>query len=225
MPYVRKRKYPYRTSRYRRSTPKFKRYRGLIPTYRGFAGPQQLKAEWKYVDVSATNVTPALDGANPVLLTPVAQGNSVNQRIGLRITIKSIEIRFAVQQKPGTLPGFFRISIVQDRQCNGELASYQTVYTYPNTVTLRNLGQRKRFKIIRDKVYPVQLHDTGNNVFMPHWYIKFKRPFTVEYNGGTTDQPSAIASNNLILYLIGSWIQGDITPSVTFLSRIRYTDV
>lgn len=225
MPYVRKRKYPYRTSRYRRSTPKFKRYRGLIPTYRGFAGPQQLKAEWKYVDVAATNVSPPLDGGSPVLLIPVAQGNSVNQRIGLRITIKSVEIRCAIQQKTTTLPGFFRISVVQDRQCNGEIASYQTVYQYPNTVSLRNLGQRKRFKIIRDKIYPVQVHDSGNNVIMLHWYIKFKRPFTVEYNGGTSDQASAIASNNLILYLIGSWTQADYTPSVTFLSRIRYTDV
>lgn len=225
MPYSRKRKYPYRSSRYRRSGYRAKRYRGLTPTYRGYGGPQQLRAEWKFVDVTTNDISPAIDGGNPINLTAIAQGNGPSERIGMKIAVRSIELRLISIQKADTIPGALRFSIVQDRQTNGELAPFTTVYSYAGINTHRNLGQRRRFKILRDKSYPVQRHDVGNNVIPVHWYIKFRKPISVEYNGGTSNSINAIASNSINMYFVGTWTVATSTPILGFTSRIRYTDV
>lgn len=225
MPYSRKRRYPYK-SRYRRSGYRAKRYRGLTPTYRGFAGPQQLKAEWKYCDIVPTPFQVSQTGSDPVLLSAVPQGNGATDRIGMRISIRSIEIRGLILQGISNIIGALRFCIVQDRQTNGEQAPWSTIFTGAGINALRNLGQRKRFKILRDKTYTCQFHDSGNNVTSFHWYIKLNRPITVEYNGGTTTAMSAIATNSISLYFISTYAQkNDTAPSIGIYSRLRYTDV
>ena len=88
MPYLRKRRYPYKSccSGYRA-----KRYRGLTPTYRGFAGPQQLKAEWKYLDTPINQ--PINTTGAQTLLNALAPGSGASQRIGMKVSIRSVQFR------------------------------------------------------------------------------------------------------------------------------------
>ena len=103
MPYSRKRRYPYK-SRYRRSGYRAKRYRGLIPTYRGFAGPQQLKAEWKYLD-TAINQPINTTGAQK-LLNALAPGSGASQRIGMKVSIRSSRVYWLVDCSVQVFPFF-----------------------------------------------------------------------------------------------------------------------
>lgn len=64
-------------------------------------------------------------------------------------------------------------------------------------------------------------------LFFAHWYIKLKKPLNVEYNGGTSAEPSSIASNSILLLSIGSWTGAGAANqcSISLVqSRIRYTD-
>ena len=158
----------------------------------------------------------------------VAQGNGPNDRIGTRVTVRTIELRISTLPQTGTIPGFVRFILLIDHQANGDVAASNTILQpTPGFMSPRNLGQRKRFKILRDKTFAVHETSTGPNAFFSHWYIKLKKPLNVEYNGGTSAEPSSIASNSILLLTIGSWTgAGAATAcSVSLVqSRIRYTD-
>lgn len=158
----------------------------------------------------------------------VAQGNGPNDRIGTRVTVRTIELRISTLQQTGTTtPGFVRFILLIDHQANGQVAASNTILQAAGFMSPRNLGQRKRFKILRDKTFAIHETSTGPNAFFSHWYIKLKKPLNVEYNGGITAEPSSIASNSILLLSIGSWTgAGAATQcSVSLVqSRIRYTD-
>ena len=77
--------------------------------------------------MTTNDISPAIDGGNPINLTAIAQGNGPSERIGMKIAVRSIELRLISIQKTDTIPGALRFSIVQDRQTNGELAPFTTV--------------------------------------------------------------------------------------------------
>ena len=142
MPYSRKRRYPYKS---RCSGYRAKRYRGLTPTYRGFAGPQQLKAEWKYLD-TAINQPINTTGAQ-TLLNALAPGSGASQRIGMKVSIRSVQFRLFPYAMNGTgVDQFARLCIFLDRQSNGANPTLASHLSANNILAQRSLVERKRFK-------------------------------------------------------------------------------
>jgi len=113
--------------------------------------------ELKYLDlvqaVVGVNTTGYLASLNPV-----AQGTGAQNRIGRKITIKSLQMKMGLllggSTSTGSTSEVFRVLLVWDKQCNGVLATRDDILgpsaTYQSFQYLEN---GDRFKILRDNKY------------------------------------------------------------------------
>ena len=119
-----RRRFSRRSFKKRRFARKFGR--GLAPRRTGgFFGIRRmtLKAESKVVDTNiATNPTTT---AFIQIVNGIAAGTAFNERIGRKIRIKSIALRFAGQINQTTpTPFVMRLMLVMDKQANGSTPLY-----------------------------------------------------------------------------------------------------
>jgi len=206
-----------------------KRYKrgGLLPTYRGWAPRSLLRGEWKYSDVS-TSVAADTTGAH-ALMNGLSMGNSATTRVGSRIAIRSLELRGFIQATPGTgLMQAVRFLLVLDKQAN-HTAPTVGEYLSSNSLTgLRNLTHRKRFRIILDKTFPIDVNVSAvtYGIIKPyHYYLKMKRPLAVDYNAANNGTVADIESNSLYFYIVGTEAAGNTDSTNVGVCRMRFSDV
>ncbi len=146
-----------------------------VPRSRGWAGA---KTEHKYYDdfLSAAALTSAtgwlgteFDPATTNCLFAPQEGNDINNRVGRKVTVKSIRLRgsinvpLQVDQTTADAGSEFRVILVQDMQTNAAQMQGEDLMALPGAATgllavntfqsLNNLG---RFKVIKDKTYTLQ---------------------------------------------------------------------
>lgn len=193
---------------------------------RGFS-----RQEWKFIDTAVSqdlNTTPVL-----TLLNGLAPGNSASQRIGSKVSFMSLEFRWRARITGTTgVVSNCRFLIVLDRQPNGAAIGAATdVLDAATTTSLRNLANRRRFKIMVDKVFTLGgvLNGAGTGSAIPEMktskmYMKFRRPIVTEFNAGVAGTVADIATNSLYLISLGTEAAGN-TDGVLYGSlRLRYTD-
>ena len=209
--------------------PRKRTYRrgGLVPTYRGFAPRQFARGEWKFLDTTLSAPNGFSTTATMTLLNGLQPGSSASQRIGQKVTIKSIQIKLAADMNANFLPTLCRWFLVVDRQSNGAApAAITDILNAASPYALRNLDNRKRFKILLDKTRQVADHNNaGSNGVFWNVYMKFRRPFIVEYNAGVAGTVADIVSNSLYLMTIADQAPGATCPNLYGKARIRYTDM
>jgi len=162
----------------------------------------------------------------------VKQGVGANERIGSKITLKKIQLRLQLAHGYTNAPGFtFRLLVVQDTQCNGQLTDIADVLQFDtlldenspanpavfkapqNTLAFRNMGTGNRFTTLIDKI--VKLQPTGavptDNIDIPFkgllTYAEFHKNLSVNIPvdyapGGTSDTALAIKTNNVAAFLL-----------------------
>lgn len=225
-------------ARYQRRAPPTKRRRisarrgGLIPTYRGYQPRAFSRGEWKYLDITVNqdiNTT-----ATNTLLNGLVPGTGASQRVGMKTTIRSIEIRLKCTTTAATgVNQVCRWLILLDRQSNGAAPAAVTDFLLAQSTTApRQLANRKRFKIIVDRAFAMGgvLNGAGTGSALPQdrmfkVYIKFRRPIVVEYNVGNAGTIADIASNGLFLVTFGTEVAGNTDCGCTGYIRTRYTDM
>lgn len=209
---------------YRRPSAKRPRQGGLVPVYRGFNPRRFSKGEWKYVDNQDNHLL--TNAVTQQLLNGLLPGTSASQRIGMKVMIRSIEMRFWLYAQALTVNTLTRIALVLDKQCNALPPNPADVWDNKmapyNVSTIRNLANRKRFKIMWDKSLPIS---TQAPVKHYHLYMKLKRPIITEYNAGVAGTIADIASNSLYLFSWSSDATGANQAVFTFVVRVRYTDM
>lgn len=198
---------------------------GLRPTYRGWNPRQFIRGEWKFLDTvindQNVNTTPVL-----TLLNGLVPGNSASQRIGMKVQIKSLQMHLSNYVISGSgIDQIHRMWIVIDRQANGLAPTLAQIMTQADTMGLRNLENRRRFKIVMDKSF--LLNATGEPGSSKLWkvYMKFKRPIVVEYNSGVAGTVADIVSNSLYFIQVGTSAAGVTAGKVIGNIRIRYLDL
>lgn len=227
--YTRKRKYSTGSSRTR---PPLKRQRtgyprslGLVPTYRGFQPRAFTRGEWKFLDTTINN---NMDSTGVMLLlNGLAPGSSASQRIGQKVSIRSIELKLIALVIPGTgVDQEQRWMLLLDRQANGAAPGALTDFLAAgNTKGLRNLANRRRFKIVLDKRYVLNNAGEPGAQRVFNVYMKFRRPLVVEYNAGVAGTIADIVTNSLYLVLIGQAAPGTTAGLLQGYARLRYTDM
>lgn len=173
-------------------------------------------------------------------LCVIPQGTDDNQRIGRKITLKSLQFRGLLKGQPAqnfiTGPATsYQLTVylylVQDTQANGTLADPTDVLTgtIPQT-SMVNLDNSMRFRILKKWVHELEpktnfieltyqyLNDTTKHI---EWYKKCDIP--VEYSGpnGTVTE---IRSNNLFFLVGYSDAAYGRHTTVEGVFRIRYAD-
>lgn len=200
---------------------------GLIPSYRGFQPRAFSRGEWKYLDVAINNDINSTMVAT--LLNGLVPGSGASQRIGMKVAIRSVELRITWETTPATgVEQQGRHLIVLDRQANGVGPAAVTDFLLAaSPMAPRALINRKRFKILYDRSLPmgataVASGNPQGRCFKA--YLKFRRPIVVEYNVGNAGTVADIVSNAMFFCTIGTEGAGNTDINCTGYIRVRYTD-
>lgn len=125
----------------------------------------------------------------------MAQGSDFVQRIGAEIHPKQLDLRFAVYKSLGSIPGFCRLIILRDNNCNGATPSVSDVLTLVGNAPLSHYNyfnfqgdDMPRFTIFMDELFAIapssdqnQIHETS---------IKLPEDSHIHYLG-----PTAVATS------------------------------
>lgn len=195
-------------------------------------------AERKNKDVVANYVMP-IGGlfSNPVLLSGIAVGGDANTRVGRRITMKSINMRYILTctavpggGPDGLEPNRARIVLIYDKSPNGALPTITDIWDPTSSFTsMLDLNNADRFVIIADEMSE-QVQGkaaqtvVGQAMASGTCYRKINMEAVFSGTGGTIADVRTGA-----IYIL---VCGDATTTptsgtyaVSALTRIRYTDV
>lgn len=197
--------------------------RRIVQPYRAV---QYSQAEWKYIDVDSVEGHAFDTVGRQYLLNGLEPGTGASERIGMKVSIKTIEMRLVADSFIGCPGSVCRVLLIVDQQSNGAdptlLSSYLTTADYTG---MRNLANRKRFKCLLDKAFVVNDFDiSGQNAVYRHYYIKLKKPLVTEYNIGVAGTIADIVSNSLYLVVLGDRGAGGTNVNLQCQTRLRYTD-
>jgi len=197
--------------------------RGVNPAQRGL---QLGQGEFKSVDV--TNSVDCNTGTAVLLLNGIARGDEIFERNGREVIMKSIQVALRAAGTAATGIGqSCRVLFVYDRQTNAAALTAAQVLTAADTLAPRNLENRRRFKILYDRLFdlPSRITATVSGPEKVHdkFYRRLRHPIT--FNSGDAGTVADITTGSLYAVVIGDVVAGDTDASVTLYSRIRYQDL
>jgi len=165
------------------------------------------------------------------LLNGMVQGTSASQRIGRKISIKSIQLRLQHGMGSTGLSTMCRVAIVLDLQSNGAAPAWLDVFDNSTSLsaphTMRNISNAGRFKVLWSHFFTL----TGSNAsglstddtfINDEWYKRCDIP--VNYNAGVAGTVGDIQTGGLFYMTLGSTAAGTAAASTTGTIRIRYAD-
>lgn len=197
-----------------------KRTKQTAPRTGGWLQPS--KAEFKFVDVASTT-TAANSTGSVVLLNGIARGDSVSERTGRQVTMRSVYLQYELYATVGTgLNQIHRVMLVLDKQVNATTPSVADIVSSGDVRGFRNLDNRNRFAILIDRHYEIAQSTTTGT----HQFDKiYRRLNTITtYNNGDAGTVADIKTNALFLVILGSEGAGTTAGSVLHNSRVRYND-
>lgn len=189
----------------------------------GWASPSS-GPEKKFIDVSSpsTPSTALPTFSSGVLLNGLATGTSASDRIGRKIIMKSIFLRYAYQLQSTTTGGSpLRILVVYDKQANGAAPAITDILLTDNFSSNNNLSNRDRFVTLMDHMTDVV--SVGNNYSVQGTVSRALNLETV-YNDLLTNGITAIASGSIYCFIAQTGGALTAAPALTGRFRIRYTD-
>lgn len=156
-------------------------------------------------------------GGSIVHLTGVAQNDLVDGRTGNKITVKSILIRWSVDNSPNALSTSFRWILFQDRQQITDTApTLANLLQIVDVLSPQNRPRLGRFRIIRDIL--VDTSSVGRTIRSFKFFIKMDT--NVRYNGPLA---SDMQKNNLFVGIISD--ENVNPPTYRHNVRLGYTDL
>jgi len=194
----------------------------------GFWGTRRTGQEKKTVDVDPTVVAVNTTGS-VTLLNGIATGTDFTDRIGRKVLLKSIQLRWQLEPTDQVVGGnLCRIVIVYDAQTNGAAPAVTDVLKSASPLANVNLNNRDRFQILFDKTYlqlfaantATQAVAFGQAYFRGKLYRRLKHEMVF---GGTTAAVGSIQTGSIYLITIGSNI-ATADSQLSFTSRIRFMD-
>jgi len=199
------------------------KYRATAPVSGSSRSRLANVGELKNIEYEYSTPVPAATSTAVLLNTNIAAtgaGPSPNERIGRRMMMKSLWVRWNFTMAPtstGASP--FRILIVYDKQNNA--AAQPTALTVLQTNELngfKNLGNEKRFTTLMDEFIPA-IGTGGPQSVCGQRFVKLNHE--VEYSGAS----SADCTTGAVWVYV--WQIGTIATAAVpfnFRTRIRYTD-
>lgn len=169
-------------------------------------------------------------------------GSDMTNRIGRKITIKSLYIRGFLELQTASTPTSpegaeaqqARLIVFWDTQPNGSNPAVTDILKSATSYGQLNLNNRDRFKIIKDKtfVFDPFFYNTTATQSVAAWgktihQFKIYKNCNLEviFNANSTGAVGDIASGNLCMLWIGSTSVGtDLNVQSFFTSRVRFVD-
>jgi len=176
-------------------------------------------------DITSTAATQYLVAAQATatmaLLNGVAQGSTAASRLGRKITMKSIYLRYSARMgatSTGSTP--VRIMIVYDKQTNAAAPAITDIVQADNVYTINNLGNSRRFVTLLDRVGMIGQY--GPQVYNLEWYKKCN--LEVQFNSGSAGTVGDIQTGSLYLIVWGSAGLTAADAAGGLYTRVRFED-
>lgn len=166
--------------------------------------------EYKFHDRVNTDAVVSLTGDILTSVVLIAQGTGESQRVGRKLVITSISMRWLIGLNEVTNAGdvpegdICRIIVFMDRQSNGAEAAVLDILETAAVLSYRNLSKTGRFQILYDKIHTlnrmVAVTDGTNTSTTPEteryltWHKKCRIP--VEFND-VNGVISELTTNNI----------------------------
>lgn len=186
--------------------------------------------EMKFKDDTANFGTVDATGEIVDSICEVAQGTTESTRVGRKITIKKIALRWLAllpsTSDPTQTSETIRIIIYKDKQCNGATATVTDILEGANWRSFNNLANKGRFTVMMDKRITLNCasgaYDGTNDQFgecrrVGECYLDCNIP--IEFDAGT-GAITEIKSNNVGLLAIAA----DGIGTLSVFWRIRFFD-
>lgn len=187
-----------------------------------FQAETKFRPEQKNQDLISTALSLPLNAAFSAgqLLTAIAQGTGNGNRVGRKITIKSVQFRGMVKPAAGGGFGQNRILIVYDKQSNGAAPNITDILTVSGAEAMMNLNNAERFVVICDEITD-SCQSTALSIYTKR-YIKCN--LDVMYSG-TTASIADCTTGAIYAFVANT---ADVTTGVAstsdFYWRVRYVD-
>lgn len=99
------------------------------------------------------------------------------------------------------------------------------IVTPPEVDSYINLDNRKRFRILCDRIIPNNRSGADQDGVFFQKYMRFRRGIKVQFNSGNTGTISDCVTNAMLLVVMSDAISSSTCEMWDIDCRIRYTDV
>lgn len=215
---------------YRKRKNRYSRYRPS--TFRGLNRRGVSSQETGFVDLASAAY--ALDTTGSItLLATIPQGASVNQRVGKKVMLKSIQARGLISNNTTATINDVAFLIVYDKRPTGTLPVVTDILASANSNAFNNDANSGRFKILKrcDAVLvgpatgtlaTEQLTEASAQSI--DFYLKLRGLMNV-FKAAGTGAIGDIEEGALYLVTVGNQAAGNTAATATMAFRTRYIDV
>lgn len=205
-------------------------YAGLRSPSLPYAGQLTRAApqEKNYVDLAAATYECSTTGSITLLAT-IAQGASVNQRIGKKCYLRSLQCRGNSFNGTTSVTSDNAILIVYDKRPTGSLPAITDILNTIDSTSMNNDNNASRFKIMkREDWILIGNISSGANMNSAtakshDWYLPL-RGLPVTFNAAGTGAIGDIDEGALYLVTVGSNATGTLATSFVAGFRTRFTE-
>jgi len=190
--------------------------------------PGSLETKWNdstfSQTTSATGALVSFTGAvNGTSLCLIPQGTTDNTRIGQKINLKRIRIKFNAILTANTVTGErIRIILWKDKQANGAAPAVTDILTNADIDSFINMDNTERFEIIKDRTFIIQPQSgTAGSACLATpfmWRFNHKANTRIDYSS-TAGAITELRSVNYGLLLLG-----DTASTVSGRARVTFCD-
>lgn len=179
-----------------------------------------------YVDLASAGY--AMDTTGTVTLIPtIAQGASVNQRIGKKAMLKSLQFRGLATAGSAATVNDCSFLIVYDKRPTGSLPAVTDILLSANSVAFNNDVNSGRFRILKRVDFALVGNSTtpatGREIESADFYLKINRPIVFKAAG--TGAIADIEEGALYLVTVGNNTAGTSAATLTGGFRTRFIDM
>lgn len=190
----------------------------------GYPSSRGVQGELKSVDTTLSTASTRPDTTGDViLLNGIARGDDINERVGRRVTIRSLEAHlYDTVTKDTGVDQVHRVLIVYDMQSNGTAPVVTDVLVSASTTSLKNLDNRNRFRILYDQAWT--LNASGESDSQKHITKYMRVNLPVQFNSGDAGTIADIQTGSIYFICLGSEVRGNTAGSINGRVRVRYSD-
>lgn len=183
--------------------------------------------ELKFVDnVNNANLAGSSAFVAPsatTLLNGLVPGSTASQRIGRKILMTSLYIRWSFRMAPTATQGApLRVVVVYDKQANAAAPAVTDIFTVDDFLSPNNLSNRDRFVTLCDEI--TEPIGTTGVAYQVAGTIYKKINLETMFNAGTAGTIADITSGSVYLVFAQGGQIATASPNFSWYSRIRYSD-
>jgi len=179
-----------------------------------------------YVDLASSSYACDTTGTITLIAT-IAQGTSVQQRVGKKVMLKSMQMRGLASAGTAATINDIAYLIVYDRRPTGSLPAITDILSSASSRAQNNDDNTGRFRILKRKdivlVGNSTTPTTGRESINQDWFLKLNKPEVFKAAG--TGAIGDIEEGAMYLVTVGSVAAGTGAATLTCTIRTRFVDV